>query len=163
MQVSQETNVKTYEIERSIDGINYQRIKTLSPSKNEQGNYNFIDANVLDNFSNVNQFFYRLKAVELSGKSSYERIATIKTEGFQKISVINNPVRNDINLLLASQPKGKVTLRLFDIAGRLLISKEIQSAGNQIKINTSSIPSKEVYFLETIIDGRLFTNKIVKD
>ncbi len=163
LQLSKVSNVKEYAIERSIDGINYNGIKTLIPATNEVGNYNFIDANVLANFSNVNQFFYRLKTTELDGKFSYIKVVNIKLVGLQKISVINNPVRIDINIMLASQPKGNVSLRLFDLAGRLIISKEIQNAGNYIKLNTSSIPANAVYILETRVDGRLFTNKIVKE
>ncbi len=163
LQTLRESNVKQYEIERSINGVNYNNIKTLFPSKNESGNYEYIDANVIANFSNVNRFYYRLKTIELGGNFSYSNIVDIKTFGAQKVSILNNPFNTEINLMLARQPKGKVVLRLFDITGKLLISKEFQNAGNYIRLNTPSIPAKAIYLLEAHIDGVLFNNKIVKE
>ncbi len=80
----------------------------------------------------------------------------------QKTYIINNPFGNSININLADQPKGKVILRLYDAAGKLIVSKEFQNAGNYIQLNTT-FPGKGIYLLEAQIDGVLYTNKLVKE
>ena len=164
IQTSNDKNVAQYEVERSIDGIHFSNIKTLAPSEgNETIKFGITDVNVMTNFMNAGQFYYRLKTVELTGKSSYSDIVNIKNASLtQKIDVLNNPFRNSLSIRLANQPKDKVMLRLYDAAGKLLVSKDFPNAGNYIQLNTT-FPGKGIYLLEANVDGVLFTNKLVKE
>jgi hypothetical protein len=155
--------VMQYEIERSTDGIHFTNIKTLPSSVQEEtNNYETLDANVLNTYSNVDEFYYRLKITGQGGSLSYSNIVLINVAGRQSVSVLNNPFRNNLNIRLTNQPKDKVTIRLYDAAGKLMISKEFKNPGNNIKLNTS-FPGTGVYLLETTTEGKVFTNNLVKE
>lgn len=81
----------------------------------------------------------------------------------QMVYILNNPFANSINLKLASKPRERVLLRLYDITGKLLDLQEIKNAGTYIQLNSSFTRAKGVYVLETTIDGVIFTNRVVKE
>ncbi|MDQ2718643.1 MAG: T9SS type A sorting domain-containing protein [Bacteroidota bacterium] len=165
LQTTKDENVKHYEIERSIDGVQYNNIQTLIPSE-EAGmkSYAVTDADVMVNFKNANQFYYRLKTINSGDNISYSKILSIKNETLsQQVYILNNPFGNGINIRLANPPKDKALLRLYDASGKLLIAREIKNAGNYIHLNTPFGASSGTYILESQIDGRSFINKLVKE
>lgn len=83
--------------------------------------------------------------------------------GSQQIYIMSNPFTNGIMIRLANQPKDKVLLHLYDASGKLLVSQEFKNIGNHIQLNIPFLISKGVYMLETIADGVLFTNRLVKE
>jgi hypothetical protein len=81
----------------------------------------------------------------------------------QKVYVLNNPFTTTISLRLANTPQNKVLLHLYDGTGKLIVSREFKNTGNYIQLNTPFIRSKGIYLLETIADGEIFTNRLVKE
>src|SRR6185295_14867357 len=126
LQVINEMKVKLYEVERSVNGIQYSAIETLWPSLNTGTKiYAVTDANALANFGTSEQFYYRIKTIEMDGSLSYSKTISInKAELAQKIHILSNPFRNYIDLKLSIPIKDKLLLQLFDAGGKLMISKK---------------------------------------
>jgi hypothetical protein len=75
-QVSQEIDFKQYEIERSVNGSNFQKIGTQLPINGLVKTYQFIDQNI----STTNtRNYYRLKIVDRNNTFTYSPIITIST------------------------------------------------------------------------------------
>ncbi len=53
-----------------------------------------------------------------------------------------------------------ITITVFDISGKVITSKLVSSALNQVSIPFNQIPGMYIYSIET--DGEVFTNKFVK-
>ncbi|MDQ6844854.1 MAG: T9SS type A sorting domain-containing protein [Bacteroidota bacterium] len=157
---SAEINLRNFEIQRSLDGYNYETIATVLSGGIPIGRryYSFVD----NKPGSVN--YYRLKINDKDGKFNFSKIVSIKIPGLpQKVYVLNNPFANSIHLRFANQPKDKVVLKLYDAAGKMLVSREFKNAGNLLELNlSSSIISKGIYLLEARIDGDIFTYRLLK-
>ena len=165
LQVINEMKVKLYEVERSVNGTQYSATKTLWPTLNTGTKiYAVTDANALANFGTSEQFYYRIKTVELNGSVSYSKIISInKAELAQKIHILSNPFRNYIDLKLSIPIKDKLLLQLFDAGGKLMISKKYNNTADHYRLNTPIALNKGIYILKIIADDTPFSNTIIKD
>jgi predicted RNA-binding protein with TRAM domain len=129
-----EVNNSGFEVQRSADGINYQSIgfvNSLAIGGNSQTQlkYNFTDAN-----PNGLKQYYRLKQFDIDGRSTLSNILLIQGEkpvAFEIASVYPNPSRGQVTVLLNAPENKAVTIRLIDLAGRTLQTKQINAlAGN---------------------------------
>ncbi|MCY7421432.1 MAG: SBBP repeat-containing protein [Chitinophagaceae bacterium] len=138
-----ESNIRIYEIEKSLDGRNFRKAGAATPTSNNNAaaKYSWLDSYPFDGNN-----FYRLKAIETSGSFKYSSIVLINTRRGKSRIVINpNPVIDrTLNLQLQNQPEGIYNIRVFDNIGQLLYSGKVQHPGGssvqtlQLK---SSIPT----------------------
>jgi hypothetical protein len=129
-----EVNNSGFEVQRSADGINYQSIgfvNSLAVGGNSQTQlkYSFTDAN-----PNGLKQYYRLKQMDIDGRSTLSNILLIqgdKPSAFEIALVYPNPSRGQVTVLLNAPENKSVTIRLIDLAGRTLQTKQINAlAGN---------------------------------
>jgi hypothetical protein len=125
-------NFDRFEIERSLDGTNYETIGTVSSTAaNTEGQYNF-----RDRFRTVtalnNDFFYRLKEVETNGNIIYSKVLIARmfnTRSLASLSVTPDPMANDILVNVQLREDSYVVMKVTDDKGNLLL-KEGQKAAN---------------------------------
>ena len=129
-----ETNNSGFQVERSSDGLNYQSIGfvgSLSIDGNSQTQlkYNFVDASP----AGIKQY-YRLKQLDIDGRSSLSNILLIQGEkptSFEIASVFPNPSRGQVTMLLSAPANETVSIRVLDLAGRILETRQVNVlAGN---------------------------------
>ncbi|MFC4738602.1 PQQ-dependent sugar dehydrogenase [Flavobacterium ponti] len=89
--------------------------------------------------------------------------STASTTSFEKagFSLYPNPVKNSFTLLSSTSRIAK-QIQIFDVSGKLLISKEVsQSASNTIDVSSLS---NGIYIVNvSTTDGNDFTSKLVKE
>jgi hypothetical protein len=153
-----------FEIERSPDGIKFEKINLVS-SKAEQGNssrpisYTFTDEHPYNGNN-----FYRLSQRGNSNNKIYSKTVLVNrstdiTKGV--LSFYPNPVKTNLNIVLATSGANN-KLQVINVNGVTLIEKNIHlSASNQnITLNVSSLP-KGTYFVR--ISGEKNNLKFVKE
>lgn len=139
--VNKEINFSRYEIQRSIDGRNFYTIGSVAGAN--QTNYSFTDVNL----TNSKNFFYRIRMVDMDGKYSFSKVVVIKlTHHFANALVYPNPANNTLTVELKSALTERGILSINDIAGRLLLTKNINAAQNKIQLNIQHLPAGR-YFL----------------
>jgi uncharacterized delta-60 repeat protein len=142
-QSATERDVKSFEIERSSDGIHFSKIGSLAAagSSNSIKSYSFEDQLP----GTVN--FYRLKTVNFNNSVEYDRIIVVRFEGNTSLQAFPNPVQSNLNLQI-TQPRGVLNLQLFDISGRLVKTCQLQSNGSTLStyIDVSDV-KKGIYLL----------------
>ncbi len=150
--VQNETNIKSYEVEHSVDGINFTAIATAQPIANNGGsaNYQAIDSNAA---AGIN--YYRVISVDIDGKIDYSRIVKAYTGEATRasISVFPNPIQNNaIYIHLLNKAAGVYKIRLFNSSGKLLISQSITNPGGNFDkgVKVPSYMATGVYQLEVI-------------
>ncbi|RYY77638.1 MAG: lamin tail domain-containing protein, partial [Moraxellaceae bacterium] len=88
-----EENVINYAIERSVDGLNFSQAGTLAArlNNNNRADYSFVDV-----APNTGDNFYRIKAVENTGKVVYSAVVRINlAKKGAGLNVYPNPVRGN--------------------------------------------------------------------
>jgi uncharacterized protein (DUF1501 family) len=164
-----EQNVTTFEIERSYNGVKFEKIATL-PAKghsHEPVRYEHLDKNlVIDRYE---IFYYRLKINEADATTSYSELRTVKFEQSAKFSaeIFPNPnydgllhIKLNGNLKLDNN----LDITLTDSFGRRIIQFS-QSAfliqNNQIDLNLDSISEDGIYFISIKYGDNFIGQKLV--
>lgn len=89
--VEAELNLGRYELERSKNGINFSSITTILPGR---ASYAYTD-NV--NGIEADNFYYRIKMIDIDGKISYSNILAVQTKA-KSITISPNPAADYIRI-----------------------------------------------------------------
>ena len=156
---SSEHGSKYFGIQKSADGTKFYPIATVNAAGNSSSihNYNFTD-------SHVNELnYYRLKMTDDDGRFIYSSTILIKNpNAAQNVWVGNNPFHDIINIRLARNPQQNIKVELMNMEGAKVYFKEYGNS-NEILINLAGTHlSSGVYLLKTMVDGKTYLNKVVK-
>lgn len=124
--VAAERAIRTYEVQRSVDGRNFVTAGIKAAVGNTAFNYN-----LLDSTAPLTSLFYKVKSIGIAGEMNYSSIVAVGS-GMEHpaITALYNPGGNDIiTLTLTDQPKGRYSLRLIANTGQLLYKKMITHPG----------------------------------
>lgn len=133
-QTFSEQNTSHFEVEKSEDGIRYNRIGTVAAAGNSsvKKDYQFTDWQPSSGTA-----FYRLKMTDIDQSYQYSRIVAVKNSSNDiKIDVFPNPVTEVLQVQLPADRKKKVSLTISNISGQLLWNNEMQLSPG---INSTSI------------------------
>ena len=79
-----------------------------------------------------------------------------------KLSIYPNPATNNINLGFEQSPNIAMQLSVYNTAGQLVLSKQLNGYGDAYRVNVESL-SSGVYFVRLSSDSQIvFTSKFVK-
>jgi hypothetical protein len=112
-----EFNCGRYEIERSRNGISFEKAGIVICANRASGEaYRFTDLR-----PGAGTFYYRLRQLDADGRAFFSPVRKVVIHGNIPVVVYPNPARDQINLLNLP-PDARI--RLFDASGRLLIYRE---------------------------------------
>ena len=108
-QTASEINTSHFDIERSNDGIKFNKIGELK-AQNKASNYNY-----LDKFNDNGIIYYRLTINDLDGKTNVSKIISIERNSDKNIKIIRNTegsilieTNNQIELITLTNTIGQV-------------------------------------------------------
>jgi len=153
---SSEINNKGFEIERSENGESFEKIGFVAGRGNSQKR---IQYSFFDNQISGAKTFYRLKQIDIDGKSSYSQIITVGSNMIE-VKINPNPFTNNITVISGNQSK-MLQAELIDITGKVKISINGEVYGN-IEIDTQHL-SKGVYFIRVKDGETIQTKRIIKN
>lgn len=119
-QTATETDNSHFEIEKAVDGGNFEKIGQVLGAGNaiETINYEFIDRKV-----NVGTNYYRLKQVDYDGRFTHSTVIAIDyDESIQRsnFTVFPNPIKNQNITLNSDRWEGFATMQLVKTSGQLV-------------------------------------------
>jgi uncharacterized repeat protein (TIGR02543 family) len=149
--VGNEINIHHYEVERSVDGRNYNRVGNVAA-------IGFTDYSFLDVNAPTTNLFYRVKSVENAGEGKYSAVVKLTAEKTTPgYAVAPNPiVGGELNVQFKNQLAGKYQLKLYNNAGQQIQSNNLNHAGGN-GTQTIQIPSglaRGAYQLEISLAGK---------
>jgi hypothetical protein len=142
-----EQQMTGYSVERSVDGIHFATVGTVSASNKASNSYSFADANYA-----VGDNYYRIKAIDKLGKFTYSSVVKVSaTSSLSKsIGIYPNPVVGKvINIALNNQTANTYSVQLVSSNGQVVASKQINHAGGS-SVNTfdvTNVAAKGSYLL----------------
>jgi hypothetical protein len=142
--VTNETNVKEYVVERSSDKTNYLPIGKRELSRTGMA-YVFKDSS---NLNAVN--YYRVKIITTTGAIRYSNAIAlkIKSSGDAGISIYPNPVQQELNISFSGNTKNNYSVALLTAAGKKIYEKEFSQIQNEsISIPRDKIVVKGLYIV----------------
>lgn len=150
---SAEQNSAYFVIERS-NGQGYASIDTVVAvgNSNTDRHYNYIDAS-----APAGNLQYRLKQVDIDGRSAYSQVISIRSNVVEvKFSVFPNPASASIKISL--NDAATAHLSIVDVRGALV---QQQKVNNNSTIYISRL-TPGIYYVTVENNGKKFTEKLVK-
>lgn len=153
-QVSNEMNLHSYEIEKSVNGISYRKVGEVKATGSRR--YDFAD-NIESNRSQ--RVYYRLRKLGTDGSYQYSEVFSIHVPSNNRFSVYPNPASDYLVLQLREQMNGNVLVRITDASGRMARQENIKANG-VIRLETSDLKNG-TYLVIVYYNGEQFYQKVV--
>lgn len=156
-------DINTYDIERSMDGVNFEKIKTDFADATTKGTpamYNAKDNNPENGFN-----FYRLEVFPANGAPFYTNIVSAKfNDETQRMVIYPNPA-DEYTMLHFEGAEGKVaTLQLFNVLGQPVQTMSFDELTDEdIRIDLDNLVDGNYYLHLTIEGQRTAVQKLVVD
>lgn len=152
-----------YEIERSADGSNWNKIEQVfSKGIGQSGTFSYEneDINPLKGKS-----YYRLKMLNADRKYTYSSVKNILIkEAVEEVHISPNPASTKVSVSIKTTEKTVTTITLIDMQGKKVLKQTgLLSAGlNEIAIsNFENLPAG-VYTVQIMIGQKNINQKLVK-
>lgn len=157
-QTSNEEQALNFEVERSVDGMNFTKLGTIKA----KGNSTVVQPYEFFDYQPLSVSHYRLKMNSINS-FEYSKVVTIRSSASGGISVMTNPFTNYIDLKLAKNTK-QLRLKLINANG-VVVLDELRSNVNEnfrwmIKDHTIV---HGVYILHVTADDQTHTFKVLKN
>ncbi len=153
-----ENNNNYFEIERSIDGVNFVTIGYVDGAGNSSSllNYEFTD-----NAPEQGQVYYRLSQVDFDGKREFaDKVVAVLYTGseIENLTIVPNPTDGLFRVSVTGSMAGG-RIELLSQAGKMIRIVDVESYDATIDI--SDLPSG-MYVLRFVTDTKVLQQKVVK-
>ncbi len=131
-----ETNNQHYELERSLDGINYDYIENIKGMGNSsvQTYYTYTDHELP-----VNSAYYRIKQVDFDKKQQYYGPVFVECTNNTKPDLYVNNAENILMLSGLVLENGSASLQVYDLSGRLVYQDKLVGSNSTFQINLKGL------------------------
>jgi hypothetical protein len=149
-----ESNNKGFEIQRSINAVNWTTIGFVPGNGNAASEHSYL---FTDKEAAAGKNFYRLQQIDFDGNKKYSSIVNVDLPNKAFYTITNNPGKGVYQLHITSAEK--VELSVLDFSGRRLINKTIGAGVQEINISAYSVGT---YLLQLRRGNELITEKLIK-
>lgn len=137
-----EENTQHFNIEKSVDGINFENIGTVEASGDlsEEKDYRFFDTKL-----GIQKSYYRLKVVELDGTSSFSQAILVDKKKLNQFAVVAYSsvlTKKDFDITLDAVTEGQLEYSLISYQGEMIFEefKYIYPGLNDIQLSLQDMP-----------------------
>jgi PKD repeat protein len=136
-----------FELQRSINGMNFETIAEVQAAGNSatRENYNYWDYTPANGWN-----YYRLKSVDVNGNYKYSDLVALNNSRKEiQLALMPNPARDEVSFDFNGAVRGEnLEIEIYDVNARLLMSELYEAGGDRIRstVDISSL-SAGVYFL----------------
>ncbi|HEV3412366.1 MAG TPA: T9SS type A sorting domain-containing protein [Puia sp.] len=155
-----EVNSDHFTIQASTNaGASWNTIGTVPAAGTSTAvlNYSFTDNRPATGTSE-----YRLILVDRDGNTAYSPVKAVRIGSMSAVSVYPNPASDYVNVTLSGDASVSASIRLVNLAGQVLMEKNVTNAGGTtVPLTVSSYPAGNYMVVITGSDGSKQVNKIL--
>ncbi|MBK8785818.1 MAG: T9SS type A sorting domain-containing protein [Chitinophagaceae bacterium] len=158
-----EKEVDRFEIERSLNGVDFIETGTVNGPVVLQVQQNF---SATDNIANVssNIIYYRLKVIGKAGEIKYSQVISIrKSTDNNEITILPNPANYYVVIRIYAEGAGETQIWLIDNAGKIILREKhkLVNGYNHIRLNQLERYSNGFYELKIEVKGSVASKKLI--
>lgn len=145
-----------FEVERSIDAVNFELIKTINGNGNTNQNIFYTTLDESPYKEGIS--YYRLKQIDNNGDFDYSNIEALNVpEGLTLINLYPNPVGDQFRISLTASTNDAVTINIRNSLGQTTrkVNGQVSKGYNSFNIDVSEFSSGN-YFIEIITQSSLY-------
>jgi hypothetical protein len=152
-----ESNIATYQVQKSSNAMEFATIGTLVAKGNSNATtqkYNWMDTKP---FNGNN--YYRINAIGKDGKITNSSIVLIKMTDKNTITVYPNPVKDRrLNILTESLAKGNYEIQFYNIEGKSVYNYSLKHLGGNATFVVNLPISVTSGMYQMVIKGKDYNN-----
>lgn len=164
-----ELNNSHFEVERSFDMNSYNTAGLVLDGFTTNGSgksYQFKDNSA--QLKGRSMVYYRLKQVDIDGKATYSKVLAVRLQAKSDVAmqVTPNPFVEDITIRFTSTENGSAQIRITNLAGQTMLSKQstITKGYSNIKVESLSGLAAGMYMVQLTLNGTVINNqKLIKN
>ncbi|WP_207493925.1 M43 family zinc metalloprotease [Aridibaculum aurantiacum] len=151
-----ELNNRGFNVERSVDGINFSNIGFVT-AQNGSGinSYSFDDNNLVKG----TRYYYRIQQLDIDNRSSHSSVVSMMFGGKETFTWYPNPVKTKLVIQNPTSVKSASVI-ITDLTGRTMYKSQML-AGN-LEISTGAWAAG-MYTVRITADGETTSFKVLKD
>jgi hypothetical protein len=159
-QTASENNSAYFEVERSLDGQNWNEIKTITAAGNSTS---LIDYAIVDTDRIVATRYYRLNQIDKDGKSTFHGpVSSSCSNEDLTMTLFPNPTSANVSVAIETVTAGMVDLTIHSMDGKLITSLTAQvAAGSSILPVNIEGNKSGVYLVNISLNGKTSIEKLV--
>ena len=118
-----EHQLRSYEIERSDDGILFRLVGSINPRNSSYNRYRYEDR------VNPNEkiWYYRIKVIDMYGAYHYSKVVRLQNQMFSEdVYVFPNPAFSSMQIHVSDPGNLQNMVRLFDAQGKLHLEQYLK-------------------------------------
>lgn len=158
-----EINNAGFEIEKSTNGIHFNKIGFVKAKDNIADIYEYFDEKAAQ--SKASTLYYRLKQLDKDGKFSFSAIKTLKlpSEKSFSLSLLENPIKDEIKLVVNATIESDMTINVTNNNGQLITNRKItvKQGVNNLIIPANKL-ARGVYYISVQSASEKQTLSILK-
>lgn len=156
-----EINSNFFTVYRSINGINFTPLATLSAAGNTltSVNYEYLDANAPNGLA-----YYQLVETDLNAQTqTFNTIAVYRNQMATQLQITPNYVINEMQVHLFTNTDANAKVTVYNALGQVVYANNLTliKGDNSLSINCSTWVSG-LYFVNVDINGKSMVKKIAK-
>jgi hypothetical protein len=115
-----EKNNDKFVVERSANGLDFVTVGEVKAAGTSQtvNNYAFSDENVAGSIN-----YYRLKMVDVDGKSNTSKVVAVASKGTLAVNVVRSLEGSKVNIV--SDSEGEATINVYNLNGQLVANQAV--------------------------------------
>ena len=161
-----ETKNDHFEIERSIDGINFTKMGIVSGNGTTAMTKNYSYSDPLANV-NAKVLYYRLRIIDIDGFNTFSQVVALRLDGsivMSNMTVYPNPFTNNIKLQVNSVKEENSLIRFINMNGQEVLKRNVtlQPGENIVIIKDLEVMAPGMYIMEFGTKDGVMTQKIIK-
>lgn len=134
-----EQNSSKFEIQRSLNGIDWTSIDNVAAAGNstDQRNYQYLDLY-------GGTAFYRIRQVDIDGRFVYTAVKRTECQKSQyDVALYPVPAKDNLNVVIRSEINTRTEIQILDINGRSLrrVAVQINKGNNNIQLSVGNLPA----------------------
>jgi hypothetical protein len=143
-----------YELQSSSDARTFNTIyKKVATQQLSSAEHDYIDELL------ASRTFYRIKYYEPNGEIRYTKIIQVSAQGAGHLVLTPNPTSGKVNIVLPEEPADKLWVKVFDIAGKEVLEKELQITDRSFDVVLPEIPG--TYLLQVTTENKRYVSRVV--
>jgi hypothetical protein len=155
--------VERFEVERSIDNINFLHTGTVNGPVKLNVQQSFSDA---DDISNVNStiIYYRLKVIGKTGEIKYSNILVVRLiQSRTQVSIAPNPTHDYVSIRFFAEKNSEVKIRILNSLGKTMLvqNNNVFKGNNVLQLNGLSRFGAGMYTLQIEVNNEIVSEKLI--
>lgn len=150
-----------FEVERSLDGIAFDKVATVLPTSSTSYLYDWDDVAI----ETRKLCYYRLKIMDIDGVVVYSNIISIagNNEPIKHFDVFPNPSNGIFKVFFESAVVTRAKIEVYNSVGQLIrqTAVGVQIGNNNTIVDLTDLP-QGVYLLKVAYEGNQYQKAIVK-